>query len=273
MYRSPGPRKKSAVLSDSLNHHLNMYAVAAGAAGVGMLALAQPAEARVVYSPAFQEISERPGPYVLYLDLNHDGINDFQVNFFGAGTSGFSALYLNVYGANPSAANAMWKGTKGTCFISCASALPAGVRVGGTNPSDFSPNAGGMARITVSYRGRWVYGYQDPWAGKGKGVTDRYLGLRFSVGGQTHYGWARFNVSVKNVRDFQNIIATLTGYAYETVPNKSIRTGDTGPFVNGEEAPDASLTKPASPPVSLGLLALGAPGLEIWRREEKPQNN
>jgi len=51
-----------------------MYAFAAGAAGVGMLALAVPAEGRIVYTPDNQKI---PPSQELSLDLNHDGIADF----------------------------------------------------------------------------------------------------------------------------------------------------------------------------------------------------
>jgi hypothetical protein len=263
MRRSPGPRKKFVALSDSLNHHLNMYAVAAGAAGVGMLALAQPADAKVVYTPANKHIAIPYGP--LYIDLNHDGINDFEISVRNGGSSGFSTVAMYVFGANRTTSNAIWKG-KGTCFNTCASALPAGVRVGGTN--NFSKNANDMANIFAIFSGgRWVYGYRWPWAKGGNGVIDRYLGLKFSVGGEIHYGWARFNVKVHLPRGAQNIYATLTGYAYETVPNRPIVTGATSSSVNEDEAPQASLRTPETPPTSLGLLALGAPGLEIWRRE------
>jgi hypothetical protein len=47
MRRSSGPRK-TAWLSESVRQQLNRYALA----GVGMLALAQSAEGRIVYTPA-----------------------------------------------------------------------------------------------------------------------------------------------------------------------------------------------------------------------------
>lgn len=47
MKRSSGPRK-TASLSQSTNHKLNTYALAASAAGVGILALIQPAQAKIV---------------------------------------------------------------------------------------------------------------------------------------------------------------------------------------------------------------------------------
>jgi len=49
MKRSPRPRK-TAELPRSLHQQLNLYAIAAGAAGVGMFALAQPADAKIVYT-------------------------------------------------------------------------------------------------------------------------------------------------------------------------------------------------------------------------------
>jgi hypothetical protein len=56
-------------------------------------------------------------------------------------------------------------------------------------------------------------------------VKNRYLGLRFNLKQKTHYGWARLNISCnpKNRR----ITALLTGYPYETIPNKPIVTGKT----------------------------------------------
>jgi hypothetical protein len=65
------------------------------------------------------------------------------------------------------------------------------------------------------------------------------------------------------------INATLTGYAYETIPNKPIIAGKTeGPYDGTAEAPNASVPEPSSEHAMLGMLALGEPGLSIWRREE-----
>ena len=73
-----------------------------------------------------------------------------------------------------------------------------------------------------------------------------------------------------------HIQATLTGYAYETIPNRPIITGKTkGPDESsGDGLPEATLSTPAPEATTLGLLAMGAPGLSIWRREESaPENN
>jgi hypothetical protein len=63
-------------LSESIHQQLNMYENAAGAAGVSLLALAEPTEAKIVYTPEHVVI----GTNQHYdLDLNHDGITDFTI--------------------------------------------------------------------------------------------------------------------------------------------------------------------------------------------------
>jgi hypothetical protein len=62
----------------------------------------------------------------------------------------------------------------------------------------------------------------------------------------------------------------LTGYAYETLPNKPIVTGITH---DDSQIPQASLMQPAPEKDGvifpmLGALALGADGIAIWRREK-----
>ena len=52
------------------------------------------------------------------------------------------------------------------------------------------------------------------------GKTDKYLGLKFKIGSQTHYGWARLDA-----RDDDRIY-TLKDFAYENTPDKSILAGD-----------------------------------------------
>jgi hypothetical protein len=44
------PRRIASSLSESVQRQLNMYALAASAAGVSLLALASPAEGRIIYT-------------------------------------------------------------------------------------------------------------------------------------------------------------------------------------------------------------------------------
>jgi hypothetical protein len=89
-----------------------------------------------------------------------------------------------------------------------------------------------------------------PWLNGGKGVKNRYLGLKFKIKGRFHFGWARLTVTT--TRD--DFTATLTGYAYETIPGKAIIAGKT-------KGPDVTTVDPAS----LGHLAAGASAIPAWR--------
>jgi hypothetical protein len=100
-----------------------------------------------------------------------------------------------------------------------------------------------------------------PWGGK---IGTHYLGLKFSVKGKTHFGWAR----VKIASMFPYVIS-LTGYAYETVPNKPILTGATkGASKLGNIRRSSPAALNVRKPATLGLLARGWPALSIWRRRE-----
>jgi hypothetical protein len=65
-----------AEISDSVLRQIDCYALAAGAAGVGLLALAPPAESQIVYTPAHSLILTNS---CLSFDLKHDGTADFVI--------------------------------------------------------------------------------------------------------------------------------------------------------------------------------------------------
>jgi hypothetical protein len=250
------PSKKPARLSESVHQRLNMYALAASAAGVGCLALAQAAEAKIVYTPAHVKSS----PLTNFpLDLNHDGITDFTLY----DTSGFSGKDFNArLSVVPVRVNGIW----GRQY-SFASALPAGVRVGPHGP--FASRSG---QVMASYfhivSTNTHAGYRGQWANSGKGIKNRYLGLKFQINSKDHFGWARLTVTVNKAHG-PSFTGILTGYAYETIPNKPIITGKTreaGEMTNLGQ-PEATLGKPVRKPATLGLLAMGGPAVSIWRRE------
>jgi hypothetical protein len=217
-------------LSKPLQRQLNAYTLAASAAGVGMLSLAQTADAKIIYTKSHIQITS-PGTYCL--DLNHDGTKDFKlVNSYDT-----ASAFLDVAGLNRN--NRLW-GDIGRGGFYFASALKAGAEVG-PNTVHFSSNAADyhiMAKynaVSHTSTGQWVE------------VSNRYLGLRVEIKGKVHYGWAR--LSVRSTNGLPPPVATLTGYAYETIPNKPIITGKT-------EGPDVITLEPGS----LGQLAQGSAG-------------
>ncbi len=251
MNRSSKPRT-TADLPQPITRQLNMYAAAASAAGVGILALAPAAQAKIVYTPTHQVI----GPGGSYqLDLNHDGITDFTILESETSSAGKRSNCLCVAPA-PGRANGVW-GFLSVYGVEYALALKQGTTISGAGRFRRQGHKGiGMIRTIASRTqpiGDWV------------NVTDRYLGLQFHINGKYHYGWAR--LSAKVTGSFKNQ-AVLTGYAYETIPKKSIVAGQTKGTDDSDIAPTASLAVPAREPATLSMLALGAPALSIWRREE-----
>jgi len=214
-------------LSESLNQRVHAYALAASAAGVGVLTLAQ-AEAKIIYTPTHVDCSINGCP----IAFTNDGFWNFRVTIFfsdstgGGGAGAFAGgrvSYSEVVGT-------------GTDFPYYAAALRAGVRVGAQ--ARFLHQYG-LMNVTAfsgthrSFRGQWANG--------GRGVKNRYLGLKFQVNGKIHYGWGRFNVNMSKY----GLKPILTGYAYETIPNKPIIAGKT----HGKDE------------ATLGRLAQGASGL------------
>ena len=86
--------RKPAHLAVSLHRKLSRYAVAAGAAGVQVLALAQPSEAEVVYTSAHVVIGRNQ---IYSIDLNHDGDKDFTIiNTFMRSAFSYARCHLKV---------------------------------------------------------------------------------------------------------------------------------------------------------------------------------
>jgi len=256
MTRSSRPRKPTK-LPDSVQHQLTMYALAAGAAGAGMLVLGLPAEAKIIYTPADKSIMPN---HTIPLDLNHDGTIDFRFKdmHFTSPTYGFDHTgILSIVPAHQ--ANRILGHSRTNRHY--ASALRAAVWIG--PKKRFTPGPKIMATVfsDTGARRELSDSCNGPWSG----AKDRYLGLKFFIKGEVHFGWARLNVSCPGT----DVVATLTGYAYETIPNKPILAGQTtGSDQESSVTPDAALTAPAPKPATLGVLALGSPGLSIWRRED-----
>jgi hypothetical protein len=247
-------RQPQPFLNELLDHRLVSYAAAA--AGAGLLGLAQPAEAQIVYTPAHVVIGFR-GSYGL--DLTNDGTINFTLRNDVELTT--STLFSTLL-ALPEPGNAV----EGVRFRShdFAYALKLGGSIG--SKQNFVRTYPVMGLVIgppagPQYSGSWIH------------VSNRYLGLRFQINGETHFGWARMSVQLSvNHR----VEALLTGYAYQRQPNTPILAGqEQGSELRPAQEPGTEGTNhPAAfsaQPASLGLLALGAEALPLWRREKGPQ--
>jgi hypothetical protein len=228
--------RKPADLTDSLHRRLNMYAFAASAAGVGLLALANSAEAKVVYTPAKVRLQ---GKDTYLIDLTHKGHANFILNGSRYSSIDRSASSRAVFpGTNYPNGAAQMGGA-----YPYASALKAGTKIGPDGP--FAANANFMGAVVdvVSQKSVFFFG---KWVNGGKGVKDRYLGLKFTIHKHDHFGWARLTTKIDGGNN-PLMTTALTGYAYETIPNKPIIAGKT-------KGPDVITLEPGS----LGALAAGA---------------
>ncbi|HEV3308326.1 MAG TPA: hypothetical protein VGZ91_17930 [Candidatus Sulfotelmatobacter sp.] len=236
-------------LNSKLNSNLITYATAASATGVAFLALAPSASAEVVFTPANATIG--PGGSYL-LDLNHDGTVDFTLHRCRClgGPSGHSTqLQANI------------DGTGNGVLVE---ALSAGKLIGrGQRFTTVNGYYGGPSLAQAFY-----YAGLSRFSGAFANATNKFLGVEFKIDGQIHYGWARLTVTNFN----HGGTATLTGYAYETLPNHPIRAGQRSETADNTPAAPA-LSAPTATTLTLGLLALGSDAFAPWRREHTLTTN
>ena len=237
--------RHTARLSESLTKRLAGYATAAGAAGVGVLALAPGAKADVIYTPTNQTLTNGT------LSISIDGVSSFQLTDFdpvvrpalGNISSFFRTLKVN--GLGDAGNQVMLQGSYAAALARGAAIGPGGVFGGGSREmAQQILVTGGFTNTTHGFHTTYAFG---PWSN----TRDHFLGLKFDIGGQEYFGWAELNVTngLGSPGNLPSITAVLTGYAYDTVAGQGLTAGQ-------GQAPE---------PGTLGLLALGSLGLGLWR--------
>lgn len=181
--------------SKELLNRLKRYSLAAGAVAM----VADQADANIIYTDVNPDFAGASGSQY-FLDLNNDNIDDFRIYHDGG-----SNLFIE-----PLASSNDVLGTGGANY-----AYP------------YAMSANSM--ISASATGTWFNnGYSSGFQSLNYGscsfgnwctVADKYVGLRFEVGGNIHYGWARLDVNGNGsswiVKD----------YAYDDVAGQGILAG------------------------------------------------
>ena len=212
---------------EALDRRLLVYALAVGATLVG----ATPSKAEVLYTPSHAVLRGYSGR--LGIDLDHDGTDDFVLFIRPVPCcSGYGSA--PGLGANGGASN----------------------KVATIGPYQFAEPLNRTARIEKGHPfAAWAimssaFGYLL-W----HDAADKFLGVRFLINGEVHYGWIGFrSVTVA----YPVITAKLGGWAYETAPGKSILAGDTG---SGSAQSQGEIQ-----PTSLQMLAAGHAAIEHRRK-------
>lgn len=241
-------------LAQSTEERLRLYVLGVSGASVSVLALASPAAAGIVFTPAHVVLTY--GDFSI--DLNHDGVTDFLLIDNGryktmfTTSCTFCGQYLNVEGSGEVVAR-----------NNRVSALVAGAVIGSTDSFQNATRPGLL--MASAFNSNFTYRL----AGEFANTTHRYLGLKFQIKGETHFGWARLAVVRAGFHVFPRVpfvTAVVTGYAYESAPDTPILAGQTK--ASSSEGSFFSSSPATVEQASLGRLAQGASGLVAWRRRE-----
>jgi len=243
-------KKKS---SNNLNRQAGAYALAAAVAGVSMLALVEPAAAEVVVTKKTIPIPISPigSPELVKVSMTNNGTDNF--SFWLYSDPAISDRGFQLAGAGPHDGIMV-----GGDFYPEALALQRGANIGPSVNSFFSLSGSG-ALIEATQTSGSVRSPRGFWGGNPK---NKYIGVRFQINGQTHYGWIRVTVTTNLSVHGPFLSGTITGYAYETVANKPIKAGTAATAAANVEGSQ----RQGGP--SLGMLAAGAEGMPLWRRDE-----
>ena len=229
-----------------LNRRTSFYSLAAAAASVSMLALAQPAEGSVVITNVNIPITSKG----ISIDLNKDGVTDVHFKYFSDPGASNGSWYFSVKGVVGNAIDASTKSEDALALARSAKIGPS-AHFGNTQANPLL-----MEAKYCNYAGCKLYG---DW---GANQPNKFIGVKFKIKGAVHYGWIRVTITTNKVAG-KPMKGTVTEYGYETVANKVVKAGLTSSSV----AQAHQQITPRS--ASLGALALGADGLPFWRREHE----
>lgn len=234
------PDRKASLLEEVLEHRLALYALAVGAA----LAVAPGSEGKVVFTHADLTVGRPSHPH--YIDLDNDGVADVYLQTSVQGCTGSPVCVKGLHAYPLGASNG---------FVDSSSrrnpaALARGANIGPANS---------FTRYTTLAAANFgTLGFGTSYYGNFLDTNNRFLGIRFLINGEIHYGWVGFRVA----RFYR---AVVSGWAYETEPNKTIIAGNRG---KDEDSADLKATQPTA----LELLALGHTAIaERQRRLETIQ--
>lgn len=169
--------------------------------------LATTSRAEVVYQSMYVNIVNK-GTY--NYDFNGDGVTDLTL---ALNLKQNSCGYVIDAVETPAHGN----GAEGEPITP----LQAGDEIGPHQP--FTAAVETMASLSWNYYCNHGLVYGGPWP---KWAV-RYLGVSFLIDGETHYGWASVEFEVILTFGSPKLRATLTGFAYETVPGMPINAGQT----------------------------------------------
>jgi hypothetical protein len=144
-----------------------------------MMALAGQSEGKVVYTPTHRVISDGSS---FKLHLNADGTTDLTIQnkHYSHCTTDFCSTWQSLVANLPGGNQVVYN-------VFGAVAMKPGMRI---RPKTVW--RGGKQNMAVMLGGFGTSGVGGSWVN----VKNRYLGVKFKIKGEYHYGWARLSVRV-----------------------------------------------------------------------------
>jgi hypothetical protein len=203
-------------VSDAASPRAWLRYAAAASTGLTAAAAGDCGLAAVVHSGPINEVMQ--GNKDFPIDLNLDGLDDFvMVNRRDmAGTDYWRAGIIN--GANYVAENLDFIFTPyySTVVVAYVDQLPMSQSIPGElSMGSRQPDIRGHILVDTFLGGQYPQ-YFGSFTGNG------IAGVRFEIGGGSHYGWIQLNVDGSNRR------YTVVDWAYENLPDTPIHAGDVG---------------------------------------------
>ncbi len=208
--------------SNHLDRKVAQYSLAAAVAGVGILALTAPAMGEVVVTKKTIHVPLTQDGRLDFVSISmaNNGIDNFTFSLVGSATRVGREVGVRGLGYTQSATpNAFIAGGD---FYARAMPLARGAEIG---PSGVFAHSG-LVEETASSRGD-VYS-RGSWGGNPK---NKYVGVRFQLNGQTHFGWIRLTVTSNVKLKKPTLEATITGWGLRNrgqQANQSRNGGDRG---------------------------------------------
>lgn len=143
-----------------------------------------------------------------FLDLNQDAVNDFRIQQSG------DNLFIEPLSSNSILGSINFNSSSNNSYA-YPFALSSGdvISSGQTSWAAFDTQSLNFGSYSSSSSSSSPCSYGN-WCDE----TDKFLGLRFIVNGNTHYGWARLDAVFTNGW-------TVKDFAYNTIPDASIEAG------------------------------------------------
>jgi hypothetical protein len=218
--------KRSKEQKTKLSKKLKSYTT------IALSAIAADASSQVIYTDIRDTTLINNGDF-FDIDLNNDGINDLNItlskSIYSSTYSSYS-IYVNYNSVNANASSNNQVNTLLNTSYSINEAFAFNNNQN-INSSANSWNSYGIVGgfATGSIVNPYSTSYLNINIGQFPGQGDRFLGVRFRIGANTHYGWVRLDVSA-----FSDSV-TIKDFAFDTTANTPILAGDTGVAVGISE--------------------------------------